>query len=35
MPGARRARSSLIVSDYDEAIAWFTDKLGFTLLADE
>ena len=26
---------ALIVRDYDEAIAWFTDKLGFTLLADE
>jgi catechol 2,3-dioxygenase-like lactoylglutathione lyase family enzyme len=26
---------ALIVRDYDEAIAWFTDKLGFTLFADE
>jgi catechol 2,3-dioxygenase-like lactoylglutathione lyase family enzyme len=24
-----------IVRDYDEAIAWFTEKLGFTLVADE
>jgi catechol 2,3-dioxygenase-like lactoylglutathione lyase family enzyme len=29
------AHVSLVVRDYDEAIAWFTDKLGFTLLADE
>jgi catechol 2,3-dioxygenase-like lactoylglutathione lyase family enzyme len=35
VPGARRARSSLIVRDYDEAIGWFTEKLGFTLVADE
>lgn len=26
---------ALIVRDYDEAIAWFTDKLGFTLVADD
>jgi catechol 2,3-dioxygenase-like lactoylglutathione lyase family enzyme len=26
---------ALVVRDYDEAIAWFTDKLGFTLVADE
>lgn len=26
---------ALIVRDYDEAIAWFTGKLGFTLIADE
>ena len=25
----------LIVRDYDEAIAWFTAKLGFTVVADE
>jgi catechol 2,3-dioxygenase-like lactoylglutathione lyase family enzyme len=25
---------SLVVSDYDEAIAWFTGKLGFTLDQD-
>lgn len=29
------AHVALVVRDYDEAIAWFTDKLGFTLLADE
>jgi catechol 2,3-dioxygenase-like lactoylglutathione lyase family enzyme len=29
------AHVALLVRDYDEAIAWFTDKLGFTLLADE
>lgn len=29
------AHISLIVRDYDEAIAWFTDKLGFVLVADE
>ena len=28
------AHIALIVRDYDEAIAWFTRKLGFTLLAD-
>jgi catechol 2,3-dioxygenase-like lactoylglutathione lyase family enzyme len=26
---------ALIVRDYDEAIAWFAEKLGFTLVADE
>lgn len=26
---------ALIVRDYDEAIAWFTERLGFTLVADE
>ena len=26
---------ALIVRDYDEAIAWFTGKLGFTLVADQ
>lgn len=25
---------ALLVSDYDEAIAWFTGKLGFTLVED-
>ena len=39
LPGAGRCQSiahvALIVRDYDEAIAWFTDKLGFTLVADE
>jgi catechol 2,3-dioxygenase-like lactoylglutathione lyase family enzyme len=29
------AHLALIVRDYDEAIAWFTGKLGFTLVADE
>jgi catechol 2,3-dioxygenase-like lactoylglutathione lyase family enzyme len=29
------AHVALIVRDYDEAIAWFTDKLGFALVADE
>ncbi len=28
------AHISLIVRDYDEAIAWFTGKLGFTLVED-
>lgn len=29
------AHIALIVRDYDEAIAWFTEKLNFTLMADE
>ncbi len=29
------AHIALIVRDYDEAIAWFTEKLGFTLIADQ
>jgi catechol 2,3-dioxygenase-like lactoylglutathione lyase family enzyme len=29
------AHITLIVRDYDEAIAWFTEKLGFALVADE
>ena len=29
------AHVALVVRDYDEAIAWFTGKLGFTLAADE
>ena len=29
------AHIALVVRDYDEAIAWFTDRLGFTLVADE
>jgi catechol 2,3-dioxygenase-like lactoylglutathione lyase family enzyme len=29
------AEITLIVRDYDEAIAWFTGVLGFTLAADE
>jgi catechol 2,3-dioxygenase-like lactoylglutathione lyase family enzyme len=28
------AHIALIVRDYDEAVAWFTEKLGFTLVAD-
>ena len=29
------AHIALAVRDYDEAIAWFTEKLGFALVADE
>jgi catechol 2,3-dioxygenase-like lactoylglutathione lyase family enzyme len=29
------AHIALVVPDYDEAIAWYTDVLGFTLVADE
>jgi catechol 2,3-dioxygenase-like lactoylglutathione lyase family enzyme len=29
------AHIALVVRDYDEAIAWFTGKLGFVLIADE
>src|SRR3712207_2255899 len=29
------AHIALIVRDYDEAIAWLTEKLGFILVADE
>ena len=29
------AHIALIVRDYDEAIAWFTERLGFVLVADE
>jgi catechol 2,3-dioxygenase-like lactoylglutathione lyase family enzyme len=29
------AHVALVVRDYDEAIGWFTGKLGFTLVADE
>jgi catechol 2,3-dioxygenase-like lactoylglutathione lyase family enzyme len=29
------AHVALVVRDYDEAIAWFTGTLGFTLVADE
>ena len=28
------AHVALVVRDYDEAIAWFTDMLGFTFVAD-
>ena len=30
----RLARIALLVRNYDEAIAWFTDKLGFELVED-
>jgi catechol 2,3-dioxygenase-like lactoylglutathione lyase family enzyme len=33
--GQSLAHVALVVRDYDEAIAWFTGKLGFTLMADE
>ena len=29
------AHIALVVRDYDEAIVWFTEKLGFTLITDE
>jgi catechol 2,3-dioxygenase-like lactoylglutathione lyase family enzyme len=29
------AHIALVVADYDEAIAWYTDILGFILVADE
>jgi catechol 2,3-dioxygenase-like lactoylglutathione lyase family enzyme len=29
------AHIALVVRDYDEAIGWFTETLGFTLVADE
>jgi catechol 2,3-dioxygenase-like lactoylglutathione lyase family enzyme len=29
------AQVALVVKDYDEAIAWFTGTLGFTLVTDE
>lgn len=29
------AHIALVIRDYDEAIAWFTDRLGFALVADE
>ena len=29
------AHVALVVRDYDEAIAWFTEKLGFKLVADQ
>src|SRR5271169_2700108 len=33
-PGKMIAHVAFLVRDYDEAIAWFADKLGFTLLED-
>ncbi len=37
MSGPKRglAHVALLVRDYDEAIRWFTERLGFELLADE
>lgn len=32
---ARLAHVALLVRDYEEAIAWYTQKLGFRLLADD
>ena len=29
------AHVAVVVRDYDEAIAWFTERLGFVLVADE
>jgi catechol 2,3-dioxygenase-like lactoylglutathione lyase family enzyme len=29
------AHIALVVRDYDEAIAWFTARLGFVLVADQ
>jgi catechol 2,3-dioxygenase-like lactoylglutathione lyase family enzyme len=34
-PSLTLAHIALVVRDYDEAIAWFTAVLGFTLVADE
>ncbi|MCQ8782183.1 VOC family protein [Mangrovibrevibacter kandeliae] len=34
-PRRRLALATLIVRDYDEAIAWFRDVLGFTLFSDD
>jgi catechol 2,3-dioxygenase-like lactoylglutathione lyase family enzyme len=34
-PSQSLAHIALIVRDYDEAIAWFTGVLGFTLVADQ
>jgi catechol 2,3-dioxygenase-like lactoylglutathione lyase family enzyme len=31
----RLAHIALVVADYDEAIAWFCGKLGFTLVSDD
>ena len=33
-PSQSLAHVALVVRDYDEAIAWFTEKLGFTLVED-
>lgn len=34
MPASRIATVTLVVDDYDRAIAWYTGKLGFELIAD-
>ncbi|HEY5817314.1 MAG TPA: VOC family protein [Mesorhizobium sp.] len=34
MSGRRLATVTLLVADYDEAIAWYRDKLGFALESD-
>ena len=34
MSGRRVATVALVVDDYDEAIAWYTQKLGFALAED-
>ncbi|HWJ71653.1 MAG TPA: VOC family protein [Kaistia sp.] len=34
MPGMSIATVTLVVDDYDRAIAWYTEKLGFQLIAD-
>lgn len=33
-PGRKIATMSLVVRDYDEAIAWYVEKLGFELFDD-
>ena len=35
MPKLSLVQLSLVVRDYDEAIAWYTGTLGFELIADE
>ncbi len=34
MTASRIATVTLVVDDYDRAIAWYTEKLGFVLIAD-
>jgi catechol 2,3-dioxygenase-like lactoylglutathione lyase family enzyme len=34
LPTHRLALSTLVVRDYDEAICFFVDKMGFTLIED-
>lgn len=31
----RLAHVTLVVADYDEALAWYCGKLGFTVVSDE